>query len=56
MVQRAKRSPQYCLGPMWTLYSSFRATLDTCTAGIRSLRRPERGQDDDCKALFGGLL
>ena len=27
MVQRAERSPQYCLGPMWTMYSSFRATL-----------------------------
>jgi hypothetical protein len=27
VVQRAERSPQYCLGPMWTMYSSLRATL-----------------------------
>jgi hypothetical protein len=27
VVQRAERSPQYHLGPMWTMYSSFHATL-----------------------------
>ena len=37
MVQRAERSPQYCLGPMWTLYSPFRATLGLEQAAAASV-------------------
>jgi hypothetical protein len=60
VVQRAERSPQYCLGPMWTMYSSLRATLGLEQAAVASaplctpvrVGRPDGEEDADPIGMF----
>ena len=54
MVRRAERSPQYRLGPMWTMYNSFRATLglEQPAAALAPLCTPARaGRPDTARLL-----